>query len=346
MIAARLWSTGMINQLMSLEIAVGLSTLLNKPVRLYNLWDQYDPIGVSSPVFYRYRNRLPELIGTDRVNRIHQILDWDNENWILEDKNINEDIYDYQTVCLFQKHYVNCQPSMHGNEDEFRNGHGLLELDPSVNYNFINMISFYCRFFFNRTSNIDHSLKKIQWKQPYVDLANDIARDLGTFAALHLRDTDNHRTIRIQKDHFESGINKISEHGLPIVLATDNPGDDKVTSYSNRFTLMEDIIREGWAQRFRELPYHDEVVMGLITNLVLSHASEFIGTPGSTFTAYIHRQQHHRGRCTWSFFDGDISSDHNSLNNTSTRSPGKYSWVEYPTQPTWWREWPECGWIS
>ena len=345
MISARLWSTGMINQLMSLEVMVGLSALLKKEFRVYNLWDQYDPIGVSSPVHYRYMNRLPELIGKETVKRLPDILDWDNEGWILEDKNQPDEIEGHVTQCLFDKHYVNCQPQFHDGEDEFRGNFEVLELDPSINYNFINVISFYCRCFFNRTKEVEDALKKIQWKQPYVDLANDIAKDLGTFSAIHLRDTDNFGTIKIHPRHFENGINEIAQHGHPIILATDNPGSDMVTQLSGRFTLMEDIIREGWAQRFRELPYHDEVVLGLITNLVLAHSTEFIGTPGSTFTAYIHRQQQHRGKCDWRFLDGIISSDQNPLNNTPSHPPGRYSWVEYPTQPTWWREWPECSWI-
>lgn len=334
----------MINQLMSLEVIVGLSVLLDKPVRLYNLWDQYDPIGINSPIYHRQPNRLPNLIGKDTVKRLSDILDWSNNDWILEDKNYPDHIDGHITENLFDKHYVNCQPWLRENEDDFRNGCTLLELNPVFNYNFINTLCFYCRFFFNRSEKVENALKQIKWKQPYIDLADDIAKDLGNFVGIHLRDTDNHEMIKVEGQHFKDGIDKLLEYNLPIILATDNPTHEKVQSFSGKVNLMEDIIRTGWSHRFKELPYHDEVVFGLITNLVLGHSLDFIGTPGSTFTAYIHRQLHFRGNCSWKFLDGVLPPVH-QMNNVRTHSPGKYSWVEYPNQPTWWREWPECQWV-
>lgn len=340
MIKARLWSTGLINQLMSLELVVGISALLKQPVHLYNMWDQYDPIGVSSPIYHRDANRYPEILDNKNLTRrISDLLTWDNQDWKIED--CNYDFYNkYTTISLFNK-YVNCVPGNILHETEFRGCFDELKLDSSVDYNFINTLGFYSRFFFNRSPIVNTALMQIKWNDPYTTLAVDIANQLGKFVSAHLRDTDNFLTFKVDDIGFVDGIERLLQTGYPLILATDNVNRPIVQQYKTKFILIDDIIRLNWADRFRQLPYHDETVFGLITNLVLGFSQECIGTPGSTFTAYIHRQMYNRREHGWKFFTGEIAKEQNPLNETVQASKQIFSWTQHPTQPNWWREWPE-----
>lgn len=340
MIKARLWSTGLINQLMSLELIIGISALLKQPVYLYNMWDQFDPIGVSSPIYHRNSNRYSEIIDNDKLTRrLSDILNWDQSNWVLEDKNY--DFYSSSTtVSLFNK-YVNCIPDDHTNEKEFQGFFTELTLNTSNNYNFIDTLGFYSRFFFNRSNAVDDALSKITWKEPYIKLAADIASQLGNFVSAHLRDTDNFGTFKVHDIDFIKGIDDILTIGYPVFLATDNVERPVVREHKKKYTLIDDIIRFDWADRFKQLPYHDETVFALITNLVLGHSVECIGTPGSTFTAYIHRQINDKRNHNWKFFTGTVAEQQNPLNEVKKEGSRIFTWESYPTQPTWWREWPE-----
>lgn len=340
MISARLWSTGLINQLMSLEIIVGLSEILGKPVSLYNMKDQFDSLGIWNPIVTINKSRYKNFISDIRVQRISDILDWENSEWILEDKD-----FDFSqrinTISLFEYQYINCSVSRQEGEDDFRNDQKGLVLNSGIDYNFVDILAFYSRFFFNRTREIDIALSKICWKRPYIELASDIARELGDFVSIHLRDTDNHRIFKVPESGFVSGLNSLEERGLPIILSTDNVDGAMIQKYRNRYTIIDDIIRFNWRDRFKSLPYYDEIILGLISNLVLGYSKDFIGTPGSTYTGYIHRQINSRENCSWRFLPGRVQPEQNQFNQEITGSKGRYSWCEYKTQPNWWREWPE-----
>jgi hypothetical protein len=81
------------------------------------------------------------------------------------------------------------------------------------------------------------------------------------------------------------------------------------------------------------LPFQDEVVFGLICNLVLHDSLNFVGKSGTTYTSYIHRNRNQKGIETWDFFDSPQQAEGQP-----------YSWNDYPRpndQKMWWREWPE-----
>jgi hypothetical protein len=65
----------------------------------------------------------------------------------------------------------------------------------------------------------------------------------------------------------------------------------------------------------------------------MHEADNFVGTSGSTYSAYIHRNRNQRGIETWDFFDDPPKAE-----------GVPYSWLCYPLDPgrkMWWREWPE-----
>ena len=184
-------------------------------------------------------------------------------------------------------------------------------LDPTKKYNFVSNILFYSRFFKNRSIDIDVALSSIKWKQPYYDLARDIALELGNFSGVHLRMTDHRRvTFIVGEDDFNIGLKDLESKELPIILSTDDKEFSWVQSNKKRYHLLDDIIINNWGDRFKQLPYRDEVVFGLICNLVLGYSKYFIGTPGSTYTGYIQRHCNTRNdNFEWKFFSGSYGTD-------------------------------------
>ena len=80
------------------------------------------------------------------------------------------------------------------------------------------------------------------------------------------------------------------------------------------------------------------MVFGLISNLVMHHAEDFIGTSTSTFTNYIQRNLNLQGRCNWRYFKNDrfIDEDPSVV----------YSWERYPNGGYFYTEWPESNRIT
>ena len=120
---------------------------------------------------------------------------------------------------------------------------------------------------------------------------------------------------------------------MPIVLSTCEPGHKMVQDNKHRFILLDEYIVNNFAEDFKALPFQDEVVFGLICNLVMHDSINFVGTSGSTFSAYIHRNRNQKGIETWDFFD-----------NPPKAVGSPYSWNDYDLdkgRKMWWREWPE-----
>ena len=69
----------------------------------------------------------------------------------------------------------------------------------------------------------------------------------------------------------------------------------------------------------------------------MTYSDYFIGTPGSTYTAYIHRKLYQKRNHNFEMMD--CGRYHSSWNQS-----GKYSWNGMPMHTemkSWWREWPE-----
>jgi hypothetical protein len=135
------------------------------------------------------------------------------------------------------------------------------------------------------------------------------------------------------QEMFESWINNFEQNNLSIVLSTDEPGHKMVQDNKHRFMLLDEYIVNNFADDFKALPFHDEVVFGLICNLIMHDSENFVGTSGSTYTAYIHRNRNQKGIETWDFFD-----------NPEKATGVPYSWNNHwlnPGRKMWWREWQE-----
>lgn len=323
-VAVELWKNGgMINHLISLEIAVGLSSHYDIPITMYNFGfnTMYNPL-------HRLGTGRNELIKNDIKNPIHlfDLLNWNSSGWDIVAQ-VPEELNDYKKIEI-SKYYVDCDPSM---DDNYYSSYKELKLEKTSNYNFISPVCFYSRTFKNRSQKIDMALSEIKWKSEYLKLANKISKELGDFSGMHLRSTDlNHTIFTVGDTDFLNGLSFLEEKSLPIVLSTDNTKSEIVLKNQSKYKIIDQVIMENWYESFKALPNSGETVLGLLSNLVMGHSKNFIGTPGSTYTAYIQRCCNQRqNNFEWNFFSGKYGTYH--IQNTK----------KYGRFPRWWREFPE-----
>ena len=201
-------------------------------------------------------------------------------------------------------------------------------------------------------------LERVRAKQPYVDLARDLAADLGLFNAAHIRRTDS--LVGVPQSRVVSpwmirdNLASVFPAEERLVVCTEaDPESDVFVPLRSHFDdvvfLSGAVLETGpWRDRFDELPTHDDSALALVTQEVATGAERFAGTFASTFTAVIHRQRRLADPrapflFTADFLGGDTRFEACEYHPTGA---GPYSWnrLGYPVDPTalsWMREWPE-----
>jgi hypothetical protein len=335
-----MWNpTGMINQVMSLELAIGLAYETKRNVIVYNVSQKDDDhtYNTSVPIYSPsrdYNDQRFHLMNQTKFPSIFDLMNWDQDivligndikNFLQEDEIIKPLAADY---------YYSKETEISDLEKAFADGRKKLILPENKNVNMKFTLGWYSRFFFNRSKELDKTLSSIVFKDEYIDLANKIVKSLGNFQGGHLRLSDHkQRMFEVTEKMFEDGLLEFEKNDLKIVISTDDPNDPIVQKNKHRFILLDEYIINNFYEDFKKLPFTDEVVFGLICLLVMENAKFFIGTSGSTYTAYIHRKRNQLGIETWNFFD-----------NPKDTSVGPFSWNNYNLeghQKMFWREWRE-----
>jgi len=337
MIYYKLWNpTGLINQVMSLELALGLAHETNVPVVVHYASNSGDKLHDSSkvPIFTPskfYNNQREGFVSPDKFPHLLDLLDF-NQNLIF----INEKIESFpqeQLVIedMVSNYYYSNSTEITEEELAFAEGRERLVIDKPTHLK--KTLGWYSRFFYNRSPELNNTLSSVRFKKEYTDLATKISNSLGTFQGMHLRLSDHVHMFNTTQEMFEEWLNNFEQNNLPIVVSTCEPGHKMVQDNKHRFILLDEYIVNNFRDDFKSLPFQDEVVFGLICNLVLHDSSNFVGTSGSTYTAYIHRVRNQKDTETWDFFDNP------------TKTIGEpYSWNNYPLdngRKMWWREWKE-----
>lgn len=329
--------TGLINQVMSLELAAGLSYELKSPAivhyakytsdpKLYNT----DSIPIFTPSRF-YNNQREGFTNPDQFPHLLDLLDFDQNLIFINEKIDRFEQEEFLVEDLLNNFYYSNTNSVSDDEIAFAEGRQRLPLNTTLHLKLT--LGWYSRFFYKRSPQLNKAISSVRFKKPYVDLANKISTSLGNFQGMHLRLSDHVKMFETTQDMFENWIDIFSKNDLPIVVSTCEPGHKMVQDNKNRFILLDEYIVNNFRDDFMALPFQDEVVFGLICNLVLHNATNFVGTSGSTYTAYIHRNRNQKGIETWDFFD-----------NPQKAQAVPYSWTNYPLdlgRKMWWREWPE-----
>jgi hypothetical protein len=202
-----------------------------------------------------------------------------------------------------------------------------------------NTLGWYSRFFNNRSKELDLAISSVRFLPEYYQLSEKIARSLGSFNGVHLRLTDHvSQRVDTNQEMFNLGISKIDD-GKPIVVCTDEPDSKLLTNSGHGFVMLDDYIIDNFSQDFLNFKYRDEVSFGLLNNLVMHHSKKFVGTIGSTYTAYIHRNMNQKSDIEWNWFDFTEKPVY------EYNGSGPYSWNGLDKisteQKQWFREWKE-----
>ncbi len=322
---------------MSLELATGLSNELNIPAIVHYAQYKADPnlyntnsIAIFTPSRF-YNKQREGFTNSEQFPHLLDLLDFDADLIFIDDKIDSFKQEQFVIDNLLNNYYYSNKPSISDDEIAFAEGRQRLPLDKDLHVKLT--LGWYSRFFYDRSPELNKAISSVKFKKEYTDLAKKIYYSIGHFQGMHLRLSDHVHMFETTKEMFEGWLDSFGNNQLPIVVSTCQPGHIMVQKNKHRFILLDEYIVNNFAEEFLSLPFQDEVVFGLICNLVMQEADIFVGTSGSTFSAYIHRNRHQKGIETWDFFDNPPKAE------------GKpYSWNDYPLdlgRKMWWREWPE-----
>jgi hypothetical protein len=328
--------TGMINQVMSLELAVGLAHETKKDLIVHYVSNAGDDLYNSRnvPIFTPSRWHNEQRKDFTNPDQFPHLLDLINFNEDLTFIDTKIDFFKQEEFVIddtLNGYYYSNENEISENELLFAEGRQRIPLDKNLHLK--KTLGWYSRFFYNRSTELDNALKSVKFKDVYVDLAKKISNSLGSFQGMHFRLSDHIKMFDTTQGMFESWLSIYENNKLPIVVSTCEPGNKMIQDNKHRFILLDEYIVNNFRDDFMSLPFQDEVVFGLICNLVLHDSVNFVGTSGSTYSAYIHRVRNQRGIETWDFFD-----------NPPKEIGSPYSWNGYPLEggrKMWWREWQE-----
>jgi hypothetical protein len=333
----QLHEAGLINQVMSVEIGAGVSFMEKSPIHFYGINFNNNKKIHPSGIIPDERRKL--YVGSE-TPKIFDLLDIPNDIKYSfgPDSNVSKE---EKSSCLelndILKYYYKCADGP--NEKEFSDGRVAIPLRSNSNINFVKFaFGFYSRFFFNRPKELDCFFSRLTFKKPYLDLAENIANNLGKFRGMHIRLTDH----ADKYDHSPENLSKSQDHfkdkSLNLIISTDDKHTIiEKTSIKGQF--IDDIITHKYSREFMALPHHDEVVFGLMSLLTMSYAEEFVGTPGSTFSNYIHRLRINRG------LDDNFYCIKAGKHFDDDKQNGPFSWNgnrNHTNTKSWWQEWKEC----
>ena len=329
---------GLFNQITSIEIAVGLSSRYKKQLVFYNISNppNGDYNGARVPIYsanYKYNNRA-NLIDSNVFPNITDLLEWENKecNIFINDI-IDTFTYEDLRIDNLMLYYSVGSDNYKNEENDFSEGRQRLSLDNYKNINLKKTLGYYSRFFFDRDKDLDKSIASVKFKIEYYQLAKKIAKSIGVFNGAHFRLTDHKGMFDPDNNILDSGISKI-DNGLPIVMCTDQPESQLIKNSSYSYLLLDQYILDNFYKEFREFEFKEEVSFGILNNLVMHYSQDFIGSPGSTYTGYIHRGLNQKRDIQWRIF-----GEEEHVQN------GSYSWNGYDKKDSltkqWWREWKE-----
>jgi hypothetical protein len=319
---------GLFNQITSLELAVGLANVTNREMIIHNFVNK-DGISIYSQN-HTYNNRS-SLIKSNSLASLFDFVDWNNkDNYTFIKEKVKSFPDEEVLVPNLMETYFSASEDFSEDEGFFSEGRNRLFIDETKNVHIKYTLGYYSRFFYNRSKSLDNAISSVRFKQEYYDFAKMIADSIGNFNGVHLRLTDHKDRAPITKEVYKAGVESLGS-SLPVVLCTDEANNLIIDK--NKVILLDEYILNNFYKEFSYFYFRDEIEFGIINNLVMHYAKDFIGTPGSTYTGYIYRNINQKNNIEPKIF-GEPSLQFNR----------PYSWNGYERDnitKQWWREWKE-----
>lgn len=270
MITTRYFQNGLINQVLSLETLFGLNHRYPGKLIVTN-FDLYIPTIRPDTVFNNF------FKASKYPNFMQDFFDFPSITF----KHTKEDLLQEFSSDNMKDYFSPGKDD--GKLDIFASGRKPIVHDQ--NYSFSHSNSFYySSFFHNREPELDAVFAQIKPKQEYVELASLIATALGNFSGAHIRLTDHKHVVDLNNYPVLEALSALPTEN--IVIATDDPSFSQIPSSA---IIIEEFIMSEFLKDFLMLPVVSGDALALLSNLVLHHSQDFIGTKTSTFTGYIQR---------------------------------------------------------
>lgn len=366
------YESGLNNDLMSLELAVGLASLTGRKLVYYGSnGDEKGLIPVRGGRFFRVPESRKSIINNQRIPTVLDILD-----------KLPIELVDYSE---FQADFKRHQMSQYNSKvrlvnavfvpsdavvmpnilAEFAEGRTILrDVEQDVWHLSECNLGFYSRFFYLPTPSFVSQMEAICPKPVYRQFADKISQKLGDFNGIHVRLTDYRKFIpQIDCNYSDRVLAHLRSTFSPeelLVICTDESDNldffSPILSEYKHHIFLDQLIIQEFKEELKNLPFTDEQTLGLICNLVMANSQEFAGTLRSTYTGMIHRNwlrnkvKSHLNptQLSFKFIDsgfreGEVAFKAGMFVETQ---PGLFSWnrLSWPLHTeskSWFREWPE-----
>jgi len=330
-------NNGLGNQFYSLQLLAGFAGLFKN--------DQIDLVWNDNG--QSIQNPQTEDINNTDVSKLNSILDSSNpslfdlvdfsyDNVVIHPNDLY--IKDRLNVNMVntQHHFMNCTED-ETNIDIFASGKKQFKINDELDNILTLTLIPYSRFFFNRTIEMDESISRLKFKQPYVELADKVSKSLGRYNGTHIRIMyDHHQYYKFTKENFDAGIEKFNDKSLPIICSVDNFDNPILSNSDYNLISLENVILENFAEDFKALPFHNEIVLALISMLVMVKSEDFVATPRSTFGNMIFQLRNNIIDESYKYYPGSGSPF-----DVYDKDYKPYSWSKNAQGITWERDWVE-----
>lgn len=296
MINLRYYSNGIFNQVLSLETLFGLEYRYPKQVRVSH-FKTYVPLIRDDIIFNKFLSQ-----DASAPNDIRDLFDIPQINFTC----IDED--DLPMGSADHMKYFFSPGKDIKTLDDFASGR--TPIISGKDYFFSDgTIAYYSSFFHDREPGLDAVLSQIKPKLEYIEFASIVAKALGEFNGGHIRLTDHKHVVNLNKYPVQEMLEEISTNTL--VIATDEPDFSQIPKDA---IIIEEFILSNFLEEFCSLGVVNGHSLAFVSNLVLHHSKDFVGTKTSTFSGYIQRNIYKNNpNYTFKFFNDDWSSKSDPL---------------------------------
>ena len=203
---------------------------------------------------------------------------------------------------------------------------------------------------------IQSIIQRIQPKRVYLDLAEKISKDLGSYNSIHIRLGD-FKQWWINTPTSQDIVNNIApvfSASEPLIICTDNSLDENffrpVLKAFPQYIFIDQFIINKYQKELDALPFNDANVIALLSSLIASKGNIFAGSIYSTFTSAIHRRRLFENPKSPILFTSNPFDDSVKMENCEFKPShsGTFSWnrLAFPNPESaranaWLREWPE-----
>ena len=320
----RLHSSGMSNERMSLEIAIGLASLSKRKLILYGEEGSSCGIRPTRGGWYKMESHgwfsdgqnipdyRPSLV-TDLYEKLPiEVPVGSNRGplpkpWLFGTGNeVNVFNHQISGYCLCpqpsQSSYSLAAITDASGRKSFADGRSLLRIPSEPIWRLEgNNLSYYSRFFYDPTGNIAAAIQGMKLCTWMHFFAESVVSRIGEFNGCHIRLTDFRQFLPQSSDYNEVIADVIAESlstdQLLVITTDENPSSSFFDPLKQRFPkllFLDEHLRTNCGDLWTSVPFVNENILGVICQLILEKSSIFIGTIGSTFTGLIHRGWLHR----------------------------------------------------